>query len=309
MGSAADRAGWPEPDGTPAGFRPSPWVPAAEFAGLRAHPRLPRAVGSFVTSLIEIYQGNRLLNTVLCDRGRVIIGLFVIYLDVLPLPGTETRGATLGAVQALSLRSGLCSPGRAAAVLAALRFGGCIAPERDPLDQRRRLLVPTPKLRALYHQRWALLFEAMAPIFAGAAAVPARLQLDTFRTAFMRQLGMDFLAGFRLLHHVPVLSELVESNAGLLILGNLVVRHLTGACRPGDPVPVSVSALARRFCVSRAHVRNLLASTERAGLLLRVAGSEKVIPHPALSEAILQFFGALFIVMHRTAAAAHEAGS
>lgn len=297
-----------EPDeaGPSAGFRPSRWVSAAEFARLRVHPKLPGAVAAFTAALIETYQGNILLNAVLCDRGRVMIGLFVLYLDVLPLPGTGARGATLGAVQALCLRTGVCSAGRANSMLAAIRFGGFIVPQRDPLDQRRRLLVPTPKLLAAQHERWALQFDAMSSLFAGAALVPARLQAAPYRTAFLRQLGEHFLAGFRLLDHVPILNELAESNAGLLILGSLVIRHLAGECLPGEPVPVSISALARHFCVSRAHVRNMLARAERAGLLVQVRGSEHVVPRPALAEAILQFFGVLFITMNHAAAAARR---
>ena len=111
-----------------AGFAPSAWVSAAEFAALRAHPALAGAVAEFAASLIDAYEGNTLLNTLLCDRGRVLVGFCVLYLEVLPLPGTHEVGATLSAIQALCRQNQICSPGRAAS-------DGRARPERD-VDNR-----------------------------------------------------------------------------------------------------------------------------------------------------------------------------
>lgn len=287
-----------------AGFAPSAWVSATDFAAIRAHPALPGAVVRFAKSLIDIYEGNALLNTLLCDRGRVLVGLFLLYLEVLPLPGTNELGATLSAVQALCRRTQLCSPGRTASVLAAMRYGGYIVPRTDPADHRRRILVPTHKLIAAHQQHWVRQFEAMAPVFPSVTLVPARLEDRAFRTAFLHQLGTYFLGGFRVLNHAPVLAQLAESNAGLLVMSSLVLRQLTNERTPGGAVPISISALSRRFCVSRAHIRNMLAISEAAGLLAHARGSESVAVLPALTEAIIQFYGVLFILFHRCAAGA-----
>src|SRR4051794_8064217 len=131
------------------GFVASEWISSSEFADLRAHPRLRAAVGAFASSLIELYEGNALLNALLGDRGRVMVGFFVLYLDAHRLPGSTERGATLGAVQALCRATALCRAGRAASVLAAMRFGRYVTQKRDPNDYRRRILVPTQRLFAL----------------------------------------------------------------------------------------------------------------------------------------------------------------
>ena len=293
--------------GLHAGFSPSAWISAAEFAAVRAHPRLAGAVAAFAQALIDIYEGNALLNALLCDRGRVMVGFFLLYLEVLPAPGTDAPGATLGAIQDLCRRTRLCSPGRTASVLAAMRFGGYAVPRADPADHRRRILIPTPKLVAAHQGQWVRQFEAMAPVFPGAAPVPGRLEDHAFRTAFLHQLGAHFFAGCRVLDHVPVLRRLAESNAGLLMMSGLVLRQLTGGTAPGGAVPVSISALARRFCVSRAHVRNMLAASERAGLLVHSPGSDSMLVLPALTEAVIQFYGVLFILFDRCAAGALEA--
>ena len=185
-----------------------------------------------------------------------------------------------------------------------MRFGGYAVPRADPADHRRRILVPTPKLIAAHHRQWVRQFEAMAPVFPNAAPVPARLEDRTYRTAFLHQLGTHYFAGCRILDHVPVLKRLAESNAGLLMMSSLVLRQLTGDGASGGMVPISISALARCFCVSRAHVRNMLAVSESAGLLTRSRGSDSVFVLPALTEAITQFYGVRFILFDRCAAGA-----
>ncbi len=306
--TANGRAG-PERRSFQAGFVPSAWISASEYAELRVHPALPRAAAEFAATLIDTYQGNALLNALLCDRGRVILGLYLLYLEVLPLPGDEERGggavgATLGAIQSLCRKTGLCSAGRVASMLAAMRFGGYIAVRTDPHDNRRRILVPTEKLVEVSRQRWAQQFSAMVPIFSGAAPVPARLRSREFRTAFLRELGVPYFAGFRVLGHVPVLEALAESNAGLLLLSSLWLQHLAGERQSAQAVPISVSALARRFCVSRAHVRNMIAAAASRGLLAREHGSDNVFVLPALTEALLQFYGVLFLLFDHCAARA-----
>ena len=64
---------------------------------------------------------------------------------------------------------------------------------------------------------------------------------------------------------------------------------------------ISISALSRRFCVSRAHIRNMLVIAEAAGLLAYAPGSESVVVLPALTEAIIQFYGVGFLLFHRCA--------
>jgi len=305
-----DSTPWPGPipalDGASprTAFTPSPWISAAAFRSLRANPGLPAAVSAFALSLIQLYRGNALLNALLCDRGRILVGFFVLYLELHPLPGANERGATLSAVQALCRRTKLCSAGRAASVLAAMRFGGYFTPKLDPNDHRRRILVPAHKLIAAHHQHWVRQFEAMATIFPEAALVPAQLEIPSFRAAFLRHLGAYFLAGFRVLDHVLVLAGLAESNAGLLLLSSLAVPQLAGAARPGDHLLISISALSRGFCVSRAHVRNLLAAAEREGLLARGPGPDDVLVLPELPEALIQFYGVLFLFFHRCAVSA-----
>lgn len=274
---------------------------AEGLARLRRDPRLAEAVSACASSLIEGYDGNVLLNALLGDRGRLLIGLFVLYLDVHPLPGATERGATLTAVQRLCQDAQLCSAGRVASVLCAMRFGGYLASRPDPDDQRRRVLVPTDRLLSVYHTHWTSQFRAMALIFPHAADVPGLLADPAYHRAFLGHLGAAFLGGFRALRHAPALGAVAESTAGILILSDVALHALGGTSPPGEPTVISISCLSRRFCVSRAHIRNVLAVAEAAGLL-RYGRVEAVIILPALVQALVSFYGALFLLFERCAA-------
>jgi DNA-binding GntR family transcriptional regulator len=72
---------------------------------------------------------------------------------------------------------------------------------------------------------------------------------------------------------------------------------------PRRPVPLSISAVANRFGVSRPHVRTLLRDAEDAGLIRREdAGHVLVLPRLAESAEIFFATALLFVVM-----CAHEA--
>lgn len=299
--AAMRSAVFPAPDRPGSEFASSAWVSWTDFMAVCTHPAMQRAVTEHAAWLIENYSGNVLLNMLLCDRGRLIVGLFVAYLGVLPSPGTTTSGVTLTAVQKLCQQTRLCSAGRAAALLAAMRFGGYVSPVSDPEDRRRRVLAPTAKLIGLQTESWSRLFASMAPLLPEPAFVPRALQRPAFRTGFLHALGSHFLGGFRLLDHVPVLAPLAESNAGLLVLVSLALPHIKGENRPGEPTAVSISALSRRFCISRAHLRKLLLGAESAGLIASSPQANVVVVLPSLPEAVLTFYAVLFVFYHRCA--------
>ena len=274
---------------------------------LREHPRFREATRALIGGLVERYSCNRLLNRVLNDRGRLVGSLIALYLHFSPAPGGGRSGLTAGRFQAFCVDLKLCSPGRAQALLLLMRYAGYLAPEPCASDRRRRCLVPTERLIEEQRQRWNLQFEAMALITpAGRTALEA-LERPEFTAAFMRHLGATFLAGFRLLDHAPDLARLAESNAGLLVTASLFRAVLDSPLGPdGEAVPVSISLLAARFGIARAHVRNLLAEAAEAGLVKRTGRSETVVVLPRLVQAGSDFFAALFALKAHCAQAAVE---
>lgn len=194
-------------------------------------------------------------------------------------------------------------------MLALLRLEGCLAPEPGVSDRRQRRLAPTARLIEMHRERWAALFKAMALIMPeGRTALEAHDRLP-FIAAFMRHLGTNYLAGFRLLHHAPDLARVVESKAGLLVVSSLFLSAADGPRTGGTTVPISISALAEQFGIARAHARKLIADAAEAGLVTRIDGSGTVVVLPRLVHAVGNFYAALFALLgHCAQAAAEEVG-
>jgi len=290
---------------------------ASGTAGLvQSHPRFQEAVRAAVGDLIEMHNRNGLPNRVVNDRGRVIASLILLYLHFAPPSEGEggAAGLTASRFQALCMELELCSPGRARALLALMRYAGYLVPALgQAADRRQRRLVPTDRLIELHRQRWVRNFEAIALVMPekGRKALEAHGR-PGFTAAFVRHLGAMYLAGFRPLHHAPDLQRLVESNAGLLVIASLFLAATDD--RPvmsdGTVVPVSMSALSARFGIARTHARKLMVDAAGAGLVRRASGSETVVVLPRLIEAVGDIFAAMFAIQaHCADAAAEETGT
>jgi hypothetical protein len=230
---------------------------AATMAAIRAHPGFAGAARAAGRGLLDLYQGHRLLNLVANDRGRAFVGILALHLH-----GAEPGGITAGRVKAICATLDLCSPGRAGALLALMRWSGHLVPEPGP-DRRTRRLVPSPAFVALHRARIGSLLAAMSPLLpgpAGAALAALESDTDAFLAAFASAQVRRFLAGFRFTDLVPEVAGFIDRNAGLLVL---VALRLADEERPGS---TSVAGLAKRFHTSRAHIRGLLRDAGTAGL-------------------------------------------
>ena len=65
---------------------------------------------------------------------------------------------------------------------------------------------------------------------------------------------------------------------------------------PRRPVPISISALANRFGISRVHVRTVLRDAETQGLIERTGkDGSQVLFRPGLAAAVETYFAAMFL--------------
>ena len=102
-----------------------------------------------------------------------------------------------------------------------------------------------------------------------------------------------------MLGHAPDLLLFAERSAGMMILFSLLLAHESeGSFPPTRPVSISITGLARRFGVSRAHVLRLLRDAEHAGFLRRVgAGKDSIELQPKLTQAALDMFATMFLYL------------
>jgi DNA-binding MarR family transcriptional regulator len=286
----------------PAGLYATP--SAEEVRALREHPQFPAALRFFAAGLVDIYDGNRLLNQVLNDRGRLVLSFLVLYLHFSGgAEGLPGGGFTTSRLTAHCVETGICSPGRAVAMLALMRFGGYLQSAASTTDRRTKVLVPTDRMIAAVQERLTCQFGALALLLPEGGEALARVSDIEFVAALSRRLGERFLAGARPLLHAPELHPLMERNAGLMVVLSLFL-----AGKPDDtfpptrPVRISISALARRFAVSRPHVINLLRDAEQEGFLRRDGlQGEEIVVLPLLSDAAQNFFATVFLYQAKSA--------
>lgn len=275
--------------------RADPVTPAA-VAALRAHPRFADALRASASGLAGLYHGSHLLNWLIDDRGRMLFGYFALYLHVTYDPADPSSGLIPTRMRRLVAELGICSPGRALAMLSLMRFGGYLAPAVQVVDRRQRRLVATDKLFALLEERLRLHLAAMAPLFADGAAMRASLDDPAVLRALVVAVAERFIAGFRFVRHAPQIRIFGERNAGILIFATLMsAGDADDTVPPTRPVPVSIAALARRFAVSRPHVLKLLRDAETEGLVAR--NDDGVVITPMLADAAQTLFAAVYLFL------------
>ncbi|GGF73732.1 hypothetical protein GCM10007301_36920 [Azorhizobium oxalatiphilum] len=279
---------------------------APRIAAMRAHPAFSKAMLSWADNLVGHYDGNRLLNRLLNDRERAMFALMALYLNATP---DETgAGLTAGRIIGLCTETGLCSRGRAKAMLVLMRWAGYVdvKPALPGADKRQRPLVPTALFISHQTERWRAIFAAASHVDPLAGVALARLDDQDFRRIVLRYLLTRFRSGERVLDHAPALTLFAARDGGLMVLLALALSGVRdGTFPPEDTIMSPVASLGRRFHVSRAHVLKLLRDAEAAGLVERAAGaSGGVRLLPPLRSAIADFFAAVFLLFLEGAAAA-----
>jgi DNA-binding MarR family transcriptional regulator len=273
----------------------NPATPEA-IAALRAQPKFAEAMWVSTAGLVARYEGGHLLNWLMDDRGRLLFSYFAIYLHFTRDPNDPSSGLTPTRMKALCAENDVCSPGRATAMLSLMRFAGYLTPDLTVIDRRQRRLLVTDKLTALIADRQRLHFSAMAPLFADGEALMRALDDPAFVGPLVIAMAERFRAGFRFLSHAPNMELFGTRNAALLILSDLLSRSGPDASKTRCEVRFSISAMSRRFKVSRPHVLKLMRDAEAQGFLERVGndGDRVVILRP-LIDAAEEFFATMYL--------------
>lgn len=286
-------------------------VSGTDASILAAHPRFGEAMRTFAAGMIALHRRNRVMSWFLKDRPLAVIGHAVIYLDTRRHDGDPQSGLTPGRFRAFCRDNDLCSPGRAGAILAFLRFSGHVEAIPHPGDRRITRLRPSAKLLDMARARLAQQFAALALLRPDLAPAADALGQPEFETELYRRLGQWFIAGNRLLDPAPALRLFAERDCGMLILFALMLAGADDDLPvPTRPVPISIAGLARQFQVSRPHVLRLIRDAEAAGSLTRGGPQgETVCFSPALAQDLRALHAGVFALFAHSAAHALQAQS
>jgi hypothetical protein len=259
---------------------------------LIALPGFVEAARASAKAMSELYRGAPLLNAVVNDRGRLVIASMALYLHFLGERDPDVK-LTAGRLKAHATAQGVCSAGRAAAVIALMRWGGYLASAPAEPGERSERLAATPKLLEMAAERWSMQLRAMSGFLPEAGEILERLNDPRFAAAFAIAQGEEFFSGFRFVDQTPELEPFFDRNGGLLILFSLVAQGSGQAHAAAETATISISGLARRFGVSRPHVIALFRDAQDRDLLERQGDQLRL--GEGLRAAIDRFFGLVYL--------------
>jgi len=232
-------------------------IDPAMLARMQAHPRFTAAVRALARNMLDAGENDRALDGIFKDAGRYGVTFIAMYLHL-------TGGLTLPRLKALTIGSNLSSPGRARAVLLYLRYLGFIVRDtRHPGETQR--YVPTESCLAAWRGHLAAALDAAAVIEPDARRVHRTLHVPDVFTAFGRRHSEHLVASFALTEtfELPFVRIFMHRNAGTQILWAMILDDASGVFPPLR-THLSVPGLARRFGVSRMHVRRMIDAATQA---------------------------------------------
>jgi DNA-binding MarR family transcriptional regulator len=277
----------------------TPPIPTPEMiAAIRRLPRFGQAVAAIAADSVEYYQGRWLANRVLNDRARFVMAAVMLFLHYSWRTDVGSSGLTAARLREICVRVGLCSAGRVEAMLLTLRASGYIERVENTKDRRVRRYVPTAKFLDLHHERHRRVLSAI-DMLRGDTAYAVRIcggNDDASYRRFILAMGRGYLAGYRIVDAAPVLQNIIDRDVGLpLMLCVLLASPDYAEFAPERFHTTSVAGLARRFNVSRVHVRSVLRDAAAVGLVLRNDDTAQVTAMPALGDAVQSFFASAFV--------------
>lgn len=266
---------------------------APALLAMMERPGFSEAMRTSATHSVLNYEGNWLRNRLLSDRGRYLTSILILDLHFNESQGGGITGARL---RREVTAYGVCSGGRATAFLDALQFGGYLQ-VRPTANRRERRLVPTSLFTDSHVNRWNGMFGAIALMDAERAARAMALPESLLFGPCAAYFAETIRKGVRAFDLAPVLFDYAERDAGFVTLLALLTL-------PEASEPVSISQMARRFSISRAHTISLIRRAQADGFALPVPGGYRA--GPELQTTLARFYAIVFLIFVRALDACEE---
>ena len=234
----------------------------SRFERLVADPRFGPAARMLARNMLDATESDETLAEICKDGGRYVAALWGIYLHV-------SGGLTLPRLKQICAASGIMSPGRARDMLNLMLHSRHIELLSAAADGATARYTPTQTLLAAWRSHLCVALEAASLIEPGVEVLLRRFHVPGVLETYARLHAEGLLLAVQVTDlSSPYFRVFVQRHAGNHIVWTLVAAADDDEDFPsGRPLPVSVAAVARRFGVSRAHVKRLLDEAAREGLL------------------------------------------
>jgi len=271
------------------GVGDSPEAFAARSAEILAHPRFAEARQVAIDRYLALYSWTPARNKLLIDGSKYVIINFAVCLAAAQREDDPRTWLTLAKLQDVVTGLQAGSPGLVQKIVGRMIDSGLIVVESAPGDRRKKRLVPTEALIEHDLDMLAALAEPCT-VLGSHPAFDLAMARDRAMQAASRMFSVQaFGTAFQTLMKHPEMMMFFRRDSGYLVLLALMQSALSS---PGETVStVPYRAIAERFGVSRAHVRNLVEDAEAAGLMRsRAPGGAGVEILPALMATHDRYF-------------------
>ena len=240
-------------------------APSEGAARVLAHPRAARAARALAVNMLASLESDRAFASVCKDAGRYVAAMTALYLHF-------DSTLTLPKLKDTCIASGFLSRGRARAVLRALQQLKYLEPDASATAAGARRYVPTSGFLSAWCGQLQAALDAACLIEPAAASVRDALDDSTTAAVFIRLQTMGLLRGVagNPSTPMPALMRVIMHHDA----GSQLAWHLLSADGGADDefpptlaMHLSIAGLAKRFDVSRVHVRRVLEAAVREGVL------------------------------------------
>ncbi|WP_062787710.1 hypothetical protein [Novosphingobium capsulatum] len=236
-------------------------IPLESYVRLRANPGYPSAIRWLARAMLESADADPAIAGILKDAGRKVAALCTAMLHV-------SGGITLPRLKELMTQLGLASPGRARLLLIYMDYLRFIEVRPARPSHSPAVYLPTDKFLNTYTAHLRQVVEATAWIAPAAKQVAGALDDPRTFHALVRHLTQGFLDSSAQGHDVDNYFQVFSHrHAGAQILNQLVSEAPGDSFPPTGSIPFAVATAARRFHVSRPHIRRLFQSAVEAQLI------------------------------------------
>jgi hypothetical protein len=262
-----------------------------QLSELRARPGFEAAMLRMIDETLSFAERYQVYAKVFSDLAAAALGGIAIHLDA-------NGGLQHRTLRAVGGGTDFISAGRATAMLWRMRSLGMVLPDAAYQSGKPRLYRPQPMLMEAYEAHTLAMLQGPAMIDESARQVVAAWDAASYRRLRDAQFRL-LLAAIRRgdvngqpLHGVSYMAMGIPITLSIIALAFADDGRLVEG-----PISLSLSLMARRWGVSRSHVRQIVRRLARAGLKDDPADPRRYVVTPQFRDAFETYFASSFLMM------------
>lgn len=265
-------------------------APAVDRVGLAAeaqacveHPDFDAAMRGFCRDLSNFHSIEFFRRTGVVDTITWATAIMILYLDAY-----APEQANASRIVAICEGGGLSGASAARNAIAVLRQGGMVVADHASGAGRAHRLHPTPALIDMMQRELSIRLGAMERVVAWPKPAAEWARTEGVLMAFVRKNIEAYMhEKYRLYDDFPEIRAFMDRHCGYLILMDSLPRLEVSSDGASGALPLS--EIARKYAVSRAHVRKLFSAAAEQDWLFFETGGRLAVPPAALDRFRLWF--------------------